>query len=96
MPIAVEHGQTRHLDRQALVDIIERPKQDEAAESFPRRQCVGDLALRVEVQALGDLDPIAVKHGSGFRSEQIGEFLACKREAVVSIGLPDKPEWHTV
>ena len=66
LPITVEHGQTRHFDRQTLVDIIERPKQDDAAESFPSCQCACDLGLRVEAQALGDLDPIAVEYGAVF------------------------------
>ena len=96
LPVTVEHGQTRHLDGQTLVDMIGRPKQDDTAESFSRRERVGDLALRIEIQGLGNLNPIAVKSSSSFRSEQIGEFLACKTKAILSIGLPDKSEGYTI
>ena len=96
LPITVEYGQARYFDRQALIDVIERPKQNDSAEGFPRCECSCDLALWIKIQGLGYLSPIVVKYGGSFRSEQIGKFLACESEASGSIGLPDKTERRIV
>src|SRR5262245_1329882 len=96
LPVPIEHRQARHFNSQALVGIVEGPKQDDSAEGFPRRDHVCDLGLRIEFESPGNLRPTAVKYGRGLRPEQIGKFLTCKVEVIVSISAPDETEWKTV
>src|SRR5262245_61936458 len=91
LAVTVEHRQTRHLDRQSLVEIVERPKQDDTAEGFARCKRAGNLALWVKVQGLGDINPGVVEQGGArFRTQQIGEFVAYEDEVRIGVGLPDK------
>src|SRR5262249_36619857 len=59
--VTVKHRQTRHLNRQPLVEIVDWPKQDDTAEGFTRCKCPGDLALWIEVESVGDINPGAVE-----------------------------------
>src|SRR5262249_23283555 len=91
LAVAVEHRQTGHLNRQSLVEIVERPKQDDAAEGFARSKRAGDLALWIKVQGLGDINPGAIEWDRArFRTKQSGEFVADGDEVRIGVGLPDK------
>src|SRR5262249_22979628 len=61
LPVTVKHRQTRHLNRQPLVGIVDSRKQDETAEGFKRWKCPGDVGLWIEVESVGDINPGAVE-----------------------------------
>ena len=92
LAVAVEHRQARHLDRQGLIRIVDRPGHDDAAPGGARGERVRHGALRIELERGGDIRPRAVEHGGGLRPEQLGEIFRAEGEAVRRIHLPDEAE----
>src|SRR5262249_10836615 len=57
LPVAIEHGKTRQLDRQTFTTVVHGPQDRDAAPGLARGHSTRDLAVGIEFEVGGDLAP---------------------------------------